>query len=550
MKRMVNGVDRRLATRVATLLVVFLASSPAFAAFSGYYRILARHSGKGLNVNGASTADGANVQQWSCRGSYQQQWKLVSVGTGIYNLRPRHSGKCLDVAGASTADGANIQQWSCRTVPQQQWRLELVGGTCTPESNSAFCGRLGKNCGTVTAADNCGVSRSVACGSCTSPQTCGGGGTPNVCGGGTSTGFRHPGVLVNRAQLDLIRSRALAGTQPTRAGYDKARTSTQASLSWTPRPRSIVECGPSSNPNYGCSDERGDAAAAFTHALLWTITRTEAHAKKAIEIMNAWARVLTSHIGHNAPLQTGWAGTTFGAAAELIRHTYPWWASADVERFKAMLRNAYLPTLLKGSNANGNWELIMINAATNISVFLDDKTSFDKALAMWRKRVPAYIYLTTDGAYPNPIYSRDTPSELISFWYGQTTFVDGLAQETCRDFGHTMWGIAAAINTAETARQQGINLYGEQSRRLRAGLEFHADYLLGKAVPSWLCGGSLSLGNIPTWEIAYNHFNTRLGLSLPLTKRMIEEKVRPTGLNYFIAWETLTHAMTGSVGLP
>jgi Polysaccharide deacetylase len=59
-------------------------------------------------------------------------------------------------------------------------------GTCTPESNTAFCSRLGKNCGTVTAADNCGVSRTVtSCGTCTAPQTCGGGGTANVCGGGS-----------------------------------------------------------------------------------------------------------------------------------------------------------------------------------------------------------------------------------------------------------------------------------------------------------------------------------------------------------------------------
>jgi peptidoglycan/xylan/chitin deacetylase (PgdA/CDA1 family) len=57
------------------------------------------------------------------------------------------------------------------------------GGSCTPESNSAFCARLGKNCGTVTGTDNCGASRTVqSCGTCTSPQTCGGGGTPNVCG--------------------------------------------------------------------------------------------------------------------------------------------------------------------------------------------------------------------------------------------------------------------------------------------------------------------------------------------------------------------------------
>ena len=49
---------------------------------------------------------------------------------------------------------------------------------CTPESNTAFCNRLNKNCGSVTALDNCRVSRTVYCGDCTSPLTCN---SNNVC---------------------------------------------------------------------------------------------------------------------------------------------------------------------------------------------------------------------------------------------------------------------------------------------------------------------------------------------------------------------------------
>ena len=64
---------------------------------------------------------------------------------------------------------------------------------------------------------------------------------------------------------------------------------------------------------------------------------------------------------------------------------------------------------------------------------------------------------------------------------------------------------AAMVNAAETARQQGVDLYGEASARLRAGLEFHADYLLGKMPPAWLCGGKLDLRILPMWEIAFNH---------------------------------------------
>jgi hypothetical protein len=66
--------------------------------------------------------------------------------------------------------------------------------TCTPETNAAFCSRLGASCGQVSGTDNCGQARTVTtCGTCASPETCGGGGTPNVCGqAGTCTRATFP----------------------------------------------------------------------------------------------------------------------------------------------------------------------------------------------------------------------------------------------------------------------------------------------------------------------------------------------------------------------
>jgi len=364
--------------------------------------------------------------------------------------------------------------------------------------------------------------------------------TPTIAPGA----FRHPGVLINRAQLDFVKAKIQAGAEPWTSGYNKARTSSSGSLSYTPHPRSIVECGSSSNPNNGCTDERGDAMAAYTHALLWYNTGNSQHAQKAIQIMNAWSGTITDHTNSNAPLQTGWSGSMWAPAADIIFHTGAGMSSTDVSRFKTMLRNVYVPELINGSCANGNWELIMTNALMGIGVVLDDRAIYDKAVLLWRGRVPAYIYQTTDGSQPLAPGHCSRPS-----WHGQTTFVDGIGQETCRDFGHMEWGITAAIHAAETARQQGLNLYGEQSKRLRDGLEFHAKYDLGASVPSWLCGGSISTANTPSWEIAYNHYNTRLGLSMPNTLGMVN-RMRPTGSNYFMAWETMTHAAVGSVGLP
>ncbi|MFG1694347.1 RICIN domain-containing protein [Nonomuraea sp. NPDC049309] len=86
----------------------------------GYHRIVSVGSGKCLDVASASTADGANIIQYTCTGGANQQWQWVQAGA-YYQLRARHSGKCLDVVGASTADGADIQQYTCGSGANQQW---------------------------------------------------------------------------------------------------------------------------------------------------------------------------------------------------------------------------------------------------------------------------------------------------------------------------------------------------------------------------------------------------------------------------------------------
>jgi hypothetical protein len=45
------------------------------------------------------------------------------------------------------------------------------------------------------------------------------------------------------------------------------------------------------------------------------------------------------------------------------------------------------------------------------------------------------------------------------------------ATETCRDLGHVQLGYATLVNTAETAWQQGVDLYGEEQDRLIAGAQ-------------------------------------------------------------------------------
>jgi endoglucanase len=89
----------------------------------GFYRIINRNSGKALDVNSASTANGANVIQWPWNGGRNQQWEILSVGGGYYRLINRNSGAVMDVNGASTSNGANVIQWPWNSGTNQQWQV-------------------------------------------------------------------------------------------------------------------------------------------------------------------------------------------------------------------------------------------------------------------------------------------------------------------------------------------------------------------------------------------------------------------------------------------
>jgi len=79
-----------------------------------------------------------------------------------------------------------------------------------------------------------------------------------------------------------------------------------------------------------------------------------------------------------------------------------------------------------------------------------------------------------------------------------------------------------------------------------AALEFQTQFLPPNNAPPVK---NVQVNKHPTWEIAYNHFHNRLGEALPKTAAVLP-KNRPTGVNHQMAWETLTHAEVGAVGLP
>ena len=193
----------------------------------------------------------------------------------------------------------------------------------------------------------------------------------------------------------------------------------------------------------------------------------------------------------------------------------------------------------------------MLASLAGIAVLTEDAQLFSRAVDFWRTRVPAYVYLSAaDGSQgrPRPYRPGGQGPSNKNGWYGQDTFnkqVDGISQETCRDIAHTQMGLAAALNAAETARIQGVDLFDEEAPRLAAGLEFHSRLLLGAKPPAYVCGGSVESADdiMPTFELGYTRLHD--AKPMPNTKKHIKENVRelPKLINAWMCqWETLTHA--------
>ena len=95
-----------------------------------------------VDINAASTENGANVQLWDCVNGNAQMFAFQYVknenGVPYWTIKNNYSGKVLDVNG--TAAGANVQQYAYHGGDNQLWTLKMAG-----DGYFYICSKLG-NC--------------------------------------------------------------------------------------------------------------------------------------------------------------------------------------------------------------------------------------------------------------------------------------------------------------------------------------------------------------------------------------------------------------------
>ncbi len=344
---------------------------------------------------------------------------------------------------------------------------------------------------------------------------------------GEASPFVHPGILHDREEIALVRTKIAAGASPWDEAWKRLREHRVSRLDRKPSPRAAIVRGTNGSPNVGASAFLEDGAAAYTHALQWCLTEKPAHAEKAREILNAYATTVKSIGGHDGRLLVGMAGIQYANAAELLRHTWDGWPQVEQQRFETFLRGVLYPVIEDFyPTANGNWDASMIQTTMAMGVFLDDREMFGRAVS---------YYL---GGYGNGAVSTYLNA-------------DGECQESGRDQAHTQMGLGYLACSAEIAWRQGIDLYAAFDNRLLKGFEYTAKYNLGHDVPyeryrsvegryrydAISAKGRGGFSSI--YERVYRHYHGRRKLEMPWTSEVVE-RIRPERWqSTFAPWATL-----------
>lgn len=340
--------------------------------------------------------------------------------------------------------------------------------------------------------------------------------------------FVHPGIMHTMADIERWREIVAFQIQPAYSCWLNFIADPRSKADYTMKgPYAEIYRGndngsrPSIQGNY-----ESDFNAAYQNSVMYATTQEEAHAIKAVEILMAYANTLRAIIAGDQPLLSGIMGVKFMYAAEMMRYLYPEGMTDDnFAKVCAMFRDIFVPVLdtfmATKPYSNGNWGASVGMSYFAAAVLFDDVEMYGKAIEFYTK--------------------GNDNGTIINYVDGET----GQCQESGRDQAHTQLGLACLSVSCEIAWAQGTNLYGYDDNRLMKGFEYTSKYNVGyddlpfktwKDVTGKYCNWTVisptKRGEFrPVFEMPYNHYVRRKGLSMPYTK-MVIDRISPEGYYY------------------
>jgi hypothetical protein len=384
----------------------------------------------------------------------------------------------------------------------------------------------------------------------------------------TAQPFVHPGCLSRQADFVRMKTKVQAGAHPWIDSWNILIANSHSQSNYVPHPAPILQRGNGGgaclvNDNY--ANAMNDAAAVYQLALRWEITGDNNYANAATNILNQWSSVCTNLCGDPNIGLLPIYGYEFACGAEIMRG-YGGWQASDLARFQGWMIDLWYPLcggFLTGHDGTcnthiwANWDLCNMDCMIAIGVLCDNRGIYNQAINYYKNGAG-------NGAANQVIY------------YMHPGYM-GQWQEAGRDQGHCTLGPVLLGVFCEIAWNQGDDMYGYDTNLLLAGSEYVAKYNvqpLSNVVPyANFCDCNNDIQNVistsgrgtvrPNWDLIYNHYVNRRGLSAPYTAQMAAQ-VQPEGGggNYGgnsggfdqLGFTTLTHTLdpiaTNAVPLP
>lgn len=208
---------------------------------------------------------------------------------------------------------------------------------------------------------------------------------------GRPSDFVHPGIWHTHEDLERIRNGVLEDKDPWASTYAVfSKDSYSLSTYEMKGPKPVISRGSVSNYTSFASDAR----AAWQNALMWYITKDDAHWNRSTTILDSWGSTLVDIIGTDRSLLIGLDGDLFVNAAEIMRWEGNWTESGarwqGGSGFSIQLYWLFSRQSIPIGQAN--YGMASIKALLSFAVYLDDVTLYNYAINEYLNNPCAGLY--------------------------------------------------------------------------------------------------------------------------------------------------------------
>jgi autotransporter-associated beta strand protein len=281
--------------------------------------------------------------------------------------------------------------------------------------------------------------------------------------------FVHPGVPFTKYDLDLLKQNITR--EPWLTAYNAFKNDYHSQLSYAMQgPAATV----SRAPNLNNSQWQQDMIAIHHLSFMWIFTGDSAYARKATNMLDAWAVINTVWGGGESMLDIGDYAQYWATGADILKSTFPGWSQDNTQHVNNYFANVLYPTSwVPYQLRDANKGALQLKIALAAAAFLDDPVKFNQAIDVYR--------MDAGGGMRNSL-------------------ANGEVGDAGRD-DHWRVQAAALVWSAEVAYKQGVDMYAELDNRVLAiGELYHKFAFEGSTMQFIPFGGYASFWT--NWGIA------------------------------------------------